>query len=71
MNRYEIFTIDSIKWQYMYLLPNEWTVFKVKKWNEYLDYEIIELLDWNILKLIDTPKRKFKFKIYVIANNII
>lgn len=70
---YDIFTTYTVKWQYIYSLPpifsnNDLQIRKISKWNWNLDFEIIRQFDWDIIKLLDTPKRKFKIKMFVIQN---
>lgn len=70
---HDIFTTYTEPWQYIYTFPSifEWNAFdkyritKITKWNWRLDFEIIRQFDWDIIKLLDTPKGKFKIKLYV------
>ncbi len=70
---YEIFTTYTEQWQYIYTLPSifennafdKYRITKITKWNWRVDCEIIRQLDWDIIKLQDTPKRRFKIKLYV------
>lgn len=70
---YEIFTTYTEQWQYIYTLPSifennafdKYRITKITKWNWRVDCEIIRQFDWDIIKLHDTPKRRFKIKLYV------
>jgi hypothetical protein len=74
MPYYDVFTTYTVPWQYIYPLPTifknntfwEYQIVKISKWNKNLDFQIVRQFDWDIIKLMDTPKRKFKIKLFVI-----
>ena len=68
---YDIFTTHTIKWQYIYSLPpifndNAFQIRRISKWSWNIDFEIIRQFYWDIIKLLDTPKKKFKIKLFVV-----
>lgn len=73
---HEIFTTESVVWDCIYSLPDifnknaysEYQMRKISNWKWNIDYEIVRQFDGDVIKLLGTPKRKFKIKLYVIKN---